>query len=167
MSTAIRPRVADFAAAKRLALRVLKENFVVKPPVIAAELAEASGIRVYESVFKPEYSHIAGFIDFDKNIILVNAEDSHARKNFTAAHELGHYLLGHGDDDEYTVLLRNPDDMVKTPIEQEANYFAANLLVPESFLREYLDNYPRVTDQQLAKVFGVSAEVIRYRRLYL
>jgi len=57
--------------------------------------------------------------------------------------------------------------MVKTPIEQEANCFATNLLVPASFLQQYLDDFPDITNQQLSKAFGVSAEVIHYRRLYI
>jgi len=165
--SAIQTDKPDFAAVKRLARQVLEENFIIKPPVIGARLAMAYGLEVLESEFKPEYAHIAGFIDFDKNTILINADDSLNRKNFTAAHELGHYLLKHNVENGYTVLLRNPDAMVKTPVEQEANSFAANVLVPESFLREYLDNYPHVANWQLAGVFGVSEEVIRYRRLYL
>jgi len=162
-----RIRKPDFAAVEKLAKQVLKENFIVKPPVLAARLAEAQGLEVFEADFEEEYTHIAGFIDFDTNMILVNAEDVPARKNFTVAHELGHYLLGHNAANGYAVLLRNTDEMVKTPLEQEANCFAANLLVPEPFLREYLDTYPFITDPQLARIFGVSAEVIRYRRLYL
>jgi len=160
-------RKADFHAVKRLARQVLEENGIFKPPVIAAELAESYGLEVFESEFNEEYAHIAGFIDFGENFILVNADDSLHRKNFTVAHELGHYLLGHNAENGYTVLLRDPDAMVKTPLEQEANCFAANVLVPEPFLLEYLDNYPYITNQQLSKAFGVSADVVRIRRLYL
>ena len=167
MTTAVQMKIADFVAVRQLARRVLEENFVVKPPVIAARLAKTYSLEVIEGIFKPDYAHIAGFIDFDKKTIVVNAEDSHARKNFTTAHELGHYLLGHNFENGYTVLLRNTDEMLKTPIEQEANCFAANLLVPEPFLREYLDDYPHLTDQDLGKVFGVSGDVIRFRKLYL
>jgi Zn-dependent peptidase ImmA (M78 family) len=119
------------------------------------------------AVFKPDYNHIAGFIDFDAHKIYVNVDDSLQRQNFTIAHELGQYLLGHRRESGYTVLLRNPNEMVKTPIEQEANCFAANLLVPEAFLRQYLDDFLGITNQQLSKAFGVSADVIRYRRLYI
>jgi len=157
----------DFAEAEKLARQILKENFIIEPPVFATKLAEACGLSVFEAEFKPDYAHIAGFIDFAKNKILVNTLDSPARKNFTIAHELGHYLLGHNAENGYTVLLRNTDEMIKTPQEQEANCFAANLLVPEPFLREYLEKYPFATDPQLANIFGVSADVIRYRRLYL
>ncbi|MDR0327677.1 MAG: ImmA/IrrE family metallo-endopeptidase [Planctomycetaceae bacterium] len=156
---------ADFVRAKELARQVLEENYVIKLPVLASQLAKAYGLEVVEGVFKPEHINVAGFIDFDKKTIAVNSADSAPRKNFTIAHELGHYLLEHSIEDGYTVLLRNTDDMVRTPIEQEANCFAANVLVPEPFLRDYLIQYPRVTDEQLAGVFGVSVAVIRFRKL--
>jgi Zn-dependent peptidase ImmA (M78 family) len=99
---------------------------------------------------------------------VVNAEDSPARQNFTVAHELGHYLLEHElSGAEYTCLFRNPANQKNTPIEKEANCFAANLLVPTYILREYLDKYPFATNEQLSKIFGVSSEVLRFRRQYL
>jgi Zn-dependent peptidase ImmA (M78 family) len=157
---------ADFKMVKRKVLEVLEANMIVRPPVIAAELAIAAGLEVRCTLFKPDYAEIAGFIDTDKMAIVVNAVESPVRQNFTIAHELGHYLLKHHESSEYTVLLRDTRAMIKTPMEQEANCFAANLLVPSMFLREYIANYPLVTDQQLAGLFGVSTEVIRFRRLY-
>jgi len=157
----------DFAEAEELARQILKENFIIEPLVFTTKPAEACGLSVFEAEFKPNYAHIAGFIDFAKNKILVNTLDSPARKNFTIAHELGHYWLGHEAENGYAVLLRNTDEMIKTPQEQEANCFAANLLVPEPFLREYLEKYPFASDSQFANIFGVSADVIRYRKLYM
>ena len=164
--SAIQVRKPDFEAVKRLAWQVLEVNFVTEPPVIAARLARTYHLEALEADFKPEYDHIAGFIDFGKMKILANAKDNIARKNFTTAHELGHYLLNHNIENGYTVLLRDMGAMIKTPIEQEANCFAANVLVPKPFLRHYLDNYSP-TNKQLAGVFGVSEDVIRYQKLYL
>jgi len=157
---------ADFKLAKTKALQILEANMIVKPPVIAAELAEAEGVEVLCMTFNPDYMEIAGFIDTDRKAIVVNAAENSARQNFTIAHELGHYLLKHYESSEYTVLLRNSNAMKKTPMEQEANCFAANLLVPSMFLREYINNFPFITDLQLARLFGVSVDVIRFRRLY-
>jgi len=39
----------DFAAVKRLARKVLEENFVIEPPVIAADLAASHGLEVMSS----------------------------------------------------------------------------------------------------------------------
>ena len=167
MHAIVRTSTPDFELVKQLAWRVLEENSIVTPPINAAALAKTYGIEAFEAVFNPGYDHIAGFINFEANKILVNAKEHHARKNFTIAHELGHLLLGHNKENGYTVLLRNPDPRYKTPVEQEANVFAANVLVPTPFLQEWLNRYTFATDKQLAKVFGVSEEVIHYRRLYL
>ena len=167
MTTVTRPKVADFVAAKRLARQVLQDNGITEPPIIAADLVVSYGLEAMIAVFQPGYDHIAGFIDFDEFKIYVNGDDSLQRQNFTIAHELGHYLLGHRKESGYTVLLRNPDEMVKTPIEKEANCFAANLLVPEPFLLQYLEDFPGITNYQLTKIFGVSTDVIHYRRLYV
>jgi len=156
----------DYQAAKQLAWEVLEANMIVKPPIIAANLAKSYGLQVSCGRFKPGYEHIAGFIDTDENSIVVNTMDSVQRQNFTIAHELGHYLLKHHEQDGYTFLLRDTTSMIKTPMEQEANCFAANVLVPDMFLREYLNQYPGIADERLARLFGVSADVIRFRRLY-
>lgn len=47
------------------------------------------------------------------------------RRRFTIAHEIGHYVLGHGGD----LVNREPSSR-DNPIEQEANRFAASLLSP-------------------------------------
>lgn len=88
---------------------------------------------------------------------------------FTVAHELGHIILEHDTNSPgYGVLFRDSaKPKNKNPMEQEADCFAANLLVPTSMLREYLENYPGVPNLLLARLFGVSEEVIRWRRKHI
>ncbi|MDR2641865.1 MAG: ImmA/IrrE family metallo-endopeptidase [Planctomycetaceae bacterium] len=158
----------NFGKAKNKAMEILEANFIIDPPVIAQKLAEYYGLTVRYSFFKPEYNEISGFIEAERQMIVVNAEEPPARQNFTVAHELGHYLLEHDLlGSEYTCLFRNPAKQVNTPIEQEANCFAANLLVPTYILRKYINDYPFATDEQLSKIFGVSSDVVRFRKLYL
>jgi len=157
----------DYNAVKQLAKEVLKQNMVARPPVIASRLAPSYGLKVYRVQFNEDHEDIAGFIDTDEMAIAVNAEDPPVRQNFTIAHELGHFLRGHHLNEGYSVLLRDTTQMENNYMEKEANWFAGNLLVPEIFLREYLELYPYATDAQFAKWFGVSAEVIRIRRQYL
>lgn len=90
----------------------------------------------------PKYSTISGFVDIQTNRLFVNSNESVVRRNFTIAHELGHYLLGHTSSSEYeNLLFRKPLEEQNDPIiEQEANCFAANLLVPEHFLRDVIKN---------------------------
>lgn len=153
--------------AKRKALEVLEANLITEPPIIAEKLVKPYGLDVRFSVFKPEYRNIAGFIDSEHKLIVVNAEDSLQQRNFTTAHELGHHLLKHNlQSEEYAFLSRNHADQKNTCIEQEANCFATNLLVPTFLLKQYLTEYPFAKDEQLAIIFGVPIEIMRYRRDY-
>ena len=156
-----------FREIKQLTRKILEENMIVKPPIIAAELILVSDLVVSCGTFKPEYEHISGFLDIDNKKIVINAIDSPSQQNYTIAHEFGHYLLGHYQEAEYAPLLRDSRAMKKTLLEQRASYFAANLLVPDMFLREYIDRYPLIEDYQLTRIFGVPLEIIRYRKRYL
>ena len=77
--------------------------------------------------------------------IWVNAEEARqwpARRRFTIAHELGHWRL-HRDADERAVFCRAgsiaPDTQTRAtlpPAEDEANVFAAAVLMPARLVRE-------------------------------
>jgi len=78
---------------------------------------------------------------------------------------LGHWFLHKDiiqkDESKYSVFMRSP--LAKEGLdvlEQEANCFAANLLVPREFLNKYKDI---ASESSLATVFIVSKEVIRFR----
>ena len=72
-------------------------------------------------------------------IIYTNTSSRLAREIFTLAHEIGHVIL-HMDeptpfiDDVYTLSNRSTEEK-----EQEANYFAACLLMPEDEVAKFLD----------------------------
>ena len=149
--------------AKQVAERVLQDNCLEEPPINAKELAERNGLTVSFVNFNrlgPEYSDIAGFIN--KNNVYVNADDTPARQNFTIAHELGHILLEH---DNYDILYRRDlENQSNKTVEQEANYFAANLLVPEKMFKSFIKEYPYASNKQLSDIFGVSKITIEHRR---
>ena len=154
----------DYVAVVRRAEQVLRDNSIVRPPILPRELAQSYGLEVKVVGFDREHASVAGFIDFDERVIYANAEDHFNRQTFTVAHELGHYLLHrtlfeeHPED--YKVLLRMPLGAETDPVEKEANAFAANLLVP----RKFLDFYGRYAEvDELADLFAVSKEVIRFR----
>lgn len=155
----------DFWRAQREAEQVLFDNSVDVPPVLPKQLAENYGLDVVFARFPDKWRSVMGFLDFDERKIFVNLDDPPNRQTFTIAHELGHWRLHRPEIEKdrslYKVLLRSPMGAVKDRLEQEANAFAANLLVPLQFL----DDYSRVArDSELARLFGVSEEVIRYRR---
>lgn len=66
-----------------------------------------------------------------KPTIFVNRDCSEARQRFTAAHELGHILMGHIG--RFELVNREPS-FTDCPIEHEANVFASRLLAPACVL---------------------------------
>jgi Zn-dependent peptidase ImmA (M78 family) len=153
----------DYHKASTMARRVLRENNIVRPPVAPRELAEAYGLTV-SVVSLSDLPNVAGFMDFTDSTIYVNGDDHYNRQTFTIAHELGHYLLHkplfEAHPEKYKVLMRAPLGAEQDPIEKEANAFAADLLVPLDLLKLY-GKY--ATEDDLARLFAVSNEVIRYR----
>jgi Zn-dependent peptidase ImmA (M78 family) len=157
----------DYTLVKAAVERSLAENSIYSPPVPAVEIAKNNGIRVYFAEFPSTQSEVSGFFDFKNNSIYVNRDEPAGRQTFTVAHELGHALL-HGKlfrvhPEDYKVLLRAPIRAASDPLEKEANAFAAELLVPEKMLQHYskIGSIP-----ELARLFNVSEEVIRFRMTY-
>jgi hypothetical protein len=146
-------------------------------------------------VHRPELledaSPLAGFLfaNVSGGYILVNADDPLPRRRFTAAHELGHYLLhflprlqaAHDlemylvqDDSGETVREEEKPSGDKTlslpEMERQANRFAAELLIPEAICRTTMDLYTacfrvplRFLEHHLARDLLVSREAMRWR----
>ena len=133
------------------------------PPIPVREIAEQNGVEVVVADFTKHKDDVSGFCVFESKKLYVNDEDSHTRQRFTVAHELGHWLL-HKDifdkqPDLYPILPRFSAPDASNVLEQEANYFAANLLVPTKLLIP-VDAAP-VT--KLAFVFDVSRTMMEIR----
>ena len=102
-------------------------------------------------------------------IIAVNANHPTQRKRFTLAHELGHWLLDHGDSVVDTVRRRDAVSAQGTSVdEMEANQFAADLLMPAAWIKRELDG--RVPSpmhveliEEMAHRFDVSVDAMTIR----
>ncbi len=156
----------DYKKATDTALMLLK-SFEIRGPVIPVdEIAQREGIAI--QYFRPDHDKklekVSGFFDPDSKTIYVNSADTPTRQLFTIAHELGHFELQHNPS-QFDVLYRFATPIDKEPVEQEANCFAANLLVPEEMLAKIMKKYNLTANdfQTLADLFGVSAEVMKYR----
>jgi Zn-dependent peptidase ImmA (M78 family) len=104
---------------------------------------------------------VSGFYDPEQQQIYVNKNEPMEEQRFTAAHELGHYILGHTPD-QYDVLMKGQlmYSPTEKPLEAEANHFAAHLLVPHKRL---LLAMKHTTDADtLAELFGVPRAVLQY-----
>jgi len=97
----------------------------------------------------------------DKVDIFVNPTLSDEKKRFVIAHELAHFFLGHLDiKKEYSESVRHFDIENSDILEQEANMFASQLLVPNHMLK-YLIYVNQITDiDRLSKIMRVPKNLI-------
>ena len=91
--------------------------------------------------------------------IRVNKSDHSFRRRFTIAHELGHFLM-HKDLRKEFIERRSPIAKEKPWYEQEADAFAAHLLVPLEFLKE--DSRNCLSSINMQNRYQVSDSVIGY-----
>lgn len=152
---------ADFKLAAQKANDLLADFGLVKPPINPVDIAQRLGLKVWFVTFNGEYDKVSGFYDVDEQAIYVNKDEYPHRQTFTVAHELGHHLLHKewAKSEAYRMMFRN-EGASKDPYEQEANAFAANLLVPLDMLNEYKSVASKA---ELAELFLVSAPVIENR----
>lgn len=136
-----------------------------EPPVNLFEIARGEGIEIIYFNSTPETDDVSGLMDKNAKCIFLNVEESAARQSFTLAHELAHYFLNHKSN-EYGVYRRDSLYVDQKPEkEREADYFAAELLMPRELIETAKSTYD-LTDNDtasLAKLFGVSPSAMRYR----
>lgn len=154
----------NFDLASSEALKLIKKYSFARPPIDPERIADDEGIRVVYAKFQfPDNDKYNGFFRLNDNTIVVNDEIYDNRITYTIAHELGHHFL-HQDyiksNDYMPMPRRDRYDGPKPKEETEADTFAANLLVPLFMLKEYKDF---ATERELARLFFVAEEVIRYR----
>ena len=159
--------------------RLLTDHQIRTAPVPVAELAKALGAEVH---YEPADDDLSGFLYRDRQrktaVIGINAHQHPNRQNFTAAHELGHYLLHDFDtvhvDRQFKVWLRSEASSQGTDDEEkEANLFAAELLMPAKFLENDISNigtfdlFNEEIIQALAVRYVVSTQAMTFRLGYL
>lgn len=158
---------------------LLSERGITAPKVPVHEIAKAQGIDLRIQHIDED---ISGFLfrQGSKAIIGVNKTQREVRRRFTIAHELGHFFLHGGQglqevhiDRVGHLKLRGPSSsMGIDPEEVEANFFAAELLMPTKFLEveECIqagldlssdDNTAEIT--ALATKYGVSSQAMTIR----
>lgn len=149
---------------------LLVESGVTQAPVPVSQIVKAKGARL---VVKELEGDMSGFLYRDKEqvVIGVNTKQASVRQNFTIAHECGHMLLHDQEqlhvDRDFRVRLRNDVSSKGTDeAEQEANFFAASLLMPSEFLKkdlaseEYVDLLDGDFLRDLARKYGVSTQAL-------
>ncbi len=161
----------DIAA---VADRLLAKAKVVAPPVPVLAIAKSLGVSVR---FGPLPDDLSGFLvhEQDGTYIGVNSRHPKPRQMFTLAHELGHFVLHPSANfiDRKLIYFRNSRSAEAIDVkEMQANHFAADLLMPQRFVREFLkDKAVDLEDHEfladLAKRFGVSSQALTFRLVNL
>lgn len=138
-------------------------------PVKLSTIAQALGVRLKASTLpagisgeiRPDGESPSGFT------VRVNRHDSARRQRFTIAHELSHFLLHRdqiGDGITDDVLYRSS---ISDAREAQANRLAADLLMPQPLVDEWLDR-ARILGVEdipgyLADQFEVSEAAVKIR----
>lgn len=142
---------------RRKAQAILEMLAVTRAPVDVTEVAKKLGFEVHEHDF-PDTTSAVLVIEGDIKAIGVNRSHALVRQRFSIAHELGHFLHGHGDFADSTATFEDGSYNYADPQnrqEMEANEFAAELLMPESFLKADIGNIG-LDVPTLAKKYQVS-----------
>lgn len=145
------------------------------PPVPVERIAKKLGAQIH---FSPLDDELSGMIYIKQGMPIIGINSLHHpnRQRFTIAHECGHLILHKTQitkevhvDKAFPMLMRDSASAAGVnEIEIEANYFAAELLMPVPFLAEALGNEPFDIDDDsaisgLAKSFKVSSSAMRFR----
>lgn len=158
-----------FKLARELARACLKRHNAEGPPLNLDSLVTAEGLSLLRV---EEDTNTAGALYPKTHEIFVNCRGRHlVRQRFTIAHELGHWVHAHHkrvtlsvDHDGFDG--RFGDEVVshvgKDLMEQEANVFAAELLVPKRWLQACRAEH---TPDSLAQLFVVSRETMYYQMM--
>jgi Zn-dependent peptidase ImmA (M78 family) len=163
------------------AQRLLDVHTMNEIPVPVEEIAKRIGVNVLAFDLGSDVSGML-HIKHDSASIGYNPNESKVRQRFTIAHELGHFILHREDKDKIFVDNENYFQIkfrlattadYQQQQEQEANAFAAALLMPKTLVQKEIKNYSGfdLSDNssivELAKKFEVSIPAMSYRVLNL
>jgi hypothetical protein len=131
------------------------------------EIAYSIGVSIVEGPLPGASARLIRIGEYG-TIRIPNTETNESRKRFSIAHELGHFVLKHGHSLE---MVCNDEDMMnwnKKDEETEANFFAAELILPEKLIRHRCDvkNVNFTPIRKIAEDFHASltATAIRFVR---
>lgn len=82
------------------------------------------------------------YVEADVYLIIYNENVNEYRIRFSLAHELGHIVLGHLNEEVTEISRGGLDDITYYRMEGEANVFAGNFLAPPIIINDVLGNGP-------------------------
>lgn len=164
-------RVVEVASA------ILERAGVTDVPVDLNPILKIAGVRAEAADLGQDVSGLLAIHD-GNGFIAYSEDQSNQRQRFTIAHELGHFLLHKADggdtvflDKDFIVKYRSNKVYSETELrqEQEANTFAASLLMPKEFIFRELnkEDIRNLSEseliEKLALIFEVSVPAMTFR----
>ncbi|HEX7027757.1 MAG TPA: ImmA/IrrE family metallo-endopeptidase [Gammaproteobacteria bacterium] len=152
--------------------QLLDGHSVNSAPVDVYRIIKDEGINLSLEEMEDDHSGVL-LVENGIAAIAVNSTHHPHRQRFSAAHELGHFILHSRGRDRLFVDKAYRRSQVSSSgtdkDEIEANRFAAALLMPEDLIRGYIGNEP-ITDMDIAKLalkFQVSEQAMTLRLVNL
>jgi Zn-dependent peptidase ImmA (M78 family) len=170
--------VARINKIQELAVKILVDAGLYKIPIDVKKVCKSLGVNVLSYDLGTEVSGVL-VLENDTATIGFNQQQSDPRKRFTIAHELGHFILHRKTqndvfvDRDFIILYRRGQEKYSDAEllqEQEANAFAAAILMPHALIEEelkaknYYSTYSELDlIEKLAKTFKVSSPAMTFR----
>ena len=144
----LRKRIKFCREMARKQIKKLGKN--LRPPIPVFEIARNHDFEI-EEIELPD--NISAKLYPELGTISVNSRNSKTRQRFSVAHELGHHLLGHPNEESYY------SDRAQIRLyDSEADEFAGELLVPRDLLKKECEECNDL--EELRKRFRVSKETL-------
>lgn len=162
----------QYKNSRNMTWQLLIKHNINKLPVKISKICEAENIKIFsysqaESIIKQlnleNFCNESDGFTMD-GMIFYNQNCSVARQRFTVAHELGHIVLGHTQNNTLVNREISPYD---NPLEMAANVYASRLLAPACVLRGIgVTNYKQI--QELCNISETAAKfrMERMQQLY-
>jgi IrrE N-terminal-like domain len=163
----------DYKKAEQEAYRLLKMNNITEIPIKVKKLAkpfpnlEIKSYSWYAKKWKLTFDEVCQLADSDEGccwyeeytnqyMILYNDKIENKRRiRWTIAHELGHFMLKHNENNNKAILSRSSlTDSEYVVLEKEANCFARSLLAPLPIIERLNPSNPLL----ISKLFEISNE---------
>ncbi|WP_415844673.1 ImmA/IrrE family metallo-endopeptidase [Stutzerimonas zhaodongensis] len=149
---------------ERMANRVLAKQGLV-PPYDLDCLAQQYGELEYIQFPIKADGITIGIGELDSPKILINTDAPETRQRFTLAHEIGHIVIPWHTGTIVSHVDSEDDDFAYSIMETEANRFAAELLMPTSWLASEFISHDCIENyfKDVLKKTGVSRDAAFYK----
>lgn len=136
--------------------RELRSELKLSGPVNMFEIARQMDIEVFEEPLDAD-----GYLLQERGRVRILTNERlgyEGRRQFTIAHEIGHFYMPHHQEQIYRCSGQDIEGYARhSKMETEANEFAAEFLLPSGELDRYLKHPPNLeTVREVSSVYGTS-----------